>query len=261
MEYIDLIEKVNSIIYSNNIDKAIDFICSNINNEEYKELVYILIDAFQLYGYINKHIEKDFIKNFSYDSFEIKMNSYRGKYLELFNQGQLSLVKAMNKNNKTIISAPTSFGKTSLVIEYFLENLDDINNAIFILPTKSLIEELYIKLLKINKEIGYKYNVTVNILKNNQRTIRILTPEKFLTYYEYNGVNNIDFIIMDEIYKIENDGRNEDNSVVENRALKFRKVLEIISKEDKKIITLSPYTYEKDDSMNLYMKKFRSSRN
>ena len=48
MEYIDLIGEVNSIIYNNSIDKAIDFICSNMNNEEYKELVYILIDAFHL---------------------------------------------------------------------------------------------------------------------------------------------------------------------------------------------------------------------
>lgn len=256
MEYIDLIEEVNNIIYNNDTDRAIDFICSNISNKDCKELVYILIDAFQLYGYIDKEKREDFFKKFSYDSFEIKLNSYRGKYLDLFNQGQLSLVKAMNKKHKTIISAPTSFGKTSLVIEYFLENLESINNAIFILPTKSLIEELYIKLLMINKEIGFKYYVTVNILKSYQNTIRILTPEKFLTYYEYNGVNSIDFIIMDEIYKIENDGRNEDNSVVENRALKFRKVLEIISKEDKKIITLSPYTYQKDESMKLYMQKF-----
>ena len=29
MEYIDLIEEVNNIIYNNNIDEAIDFICSN----------------------------------------------------------------------------------------------------------------------------------------------------------------------------------------------------------------------------------------
>ena len=116
MEYIDLIEEVNNIIYNNSIDKAIDFICSNMNNEECKELVYILIDAFQLYGFINGNIKDDFINKFLYDSFEIKMNTYRGKYLELFNQGQLSLIKEMNKNNKTVISAPTSFGKTSLVI-------------------------------------------------------------------------------------------------------------------------------------------------
>ena len=122
MEYIDLIEEVNSIIYNNSIDKAIDFICSNMNNEEYKELVYILIDAFQLYGFISDNIKADFTNNFFYDSFKIKMNTYRGKYLKLFNQGQLSLIKEMNKNNKTIISAPTSFGKTSCFISASLSS-------------------------------------------------------------------------------------------------------------------------------------------
>ena len=72
MEYIDLIEEVNNIIYNNSIEEAIDFICSNMNNEEYKELVYILIDAFQLYGFISENIKADFTNNFLYDSFEIK---------------------------------------------------------------------------------------------------------------------------------------------------------------------------------------------
>ena len=103
MEYIDFIEEVNDIIYHNDIDRAINFICLNINNKENKELVYILIDAFQLYGYINKENKDEFLKKFSYTSFEIKLNSYRGKYLDLFNQGQLSLIKAMSKNYKTII--------------------------------------------------------------------------------------------------------------------------------------------------------------
>lgn len=90
-----------------------------------------------------------------------------------------------------------------------INNVLNLNNIIFILPTKSLIEELYIKLLNINKRIDYheKYNITLNILKHVGKTIRILTPEKFLNYYEYNNLNNIDLIVMDEVYKIENDGR------------------------------------------------------
>ena len=185
MEYIDLIEEINNIIYNNDVDRAIDFICSNINNKENEQLVYILIDAFQLYGYIDKERKEDFLKKFSYDSFEIKLNSYKGKYLELLNQGQLSLVRTMTKNYKTIISAPTSFGKTSLVIEYFLENLENINNAIFILPTKSLIEELYIKLLMINKQIGFKYYVTVNILKSYIMSIMELITLTLLLWMKF----------------------------------------------------------------------------
>ncbi|MFR5684963.1 MAG: hypothetical protein ACLUD1_13170, partial [Clostridia bacterium] len=86
--------------------------------------------------------------------------------------------------------------------------------------------------------------------------IRILTPEKFLNYYEYNGLYNVDFIVMDEVYKIESNGRHIDGSVVDNRSYKFRKVLELISNTNIKVVALSPYTYEKEDSMKEYMSKY-----
>ena len=147
----------------------------------------------------------------------------------------MSLINAISENEKVLVSAPTSFGKTTIILEYIINNVSNLNNIIFILPTKSLIEELYIKLLNINKRINYqeKYNITLNILKHVGKTIRILTPEKFLNYYEYNNLNNIDLIVMDEVYKIENDGRLIDGSVVDNRSYKFRKVLELISNTDR----------------------------
>lgn len=256
MEYINILERVNKIIIDNNIEKAIELICELIDKEEYKNLIYILIDAFQLYGFASNEKNYEFKDKFLYDSFEIKLNTYKGQYLKYLNSGQLSLINDIYKTPKSIISAPTSFGKTSLVIEYIIQNLKDLNNIIFILPTKSLIEELYIKLLELNKQINYKYLITVNILKSFTNTIRILTPEKFLTYFEYNNVDNVDLIIMDEVYKIENDGKNDDDTVVDNRAMKFRKVLELISSENKKIITLSPFTYKKEISMQEYMNKY-----
>lgn len=256
MEYIHVLERVNKIISENNIEEAIELICELIDKEEYKSLVYILIDAFQLYGFASDENIHGFKNNFLYDSFEIKLNTYKGQYLKYLNSGQLSLINDIYKSPKSIISAPTSFGKTSLVIEYITQNLENLNYIIFILPTKSLIEELYIKLLELNKKINYKYLITVNILKSHTNTIRILTPEKFLTYFEYNKVDNVDLIIMDEIYKIENDGKNDDDTVIDNRAMKFRKVLELISNENKKIITLSPFTYKKEISMQEYMNKY-----
>ena len=173
------------------------------------------------------------------------------KYL---NNGQLSLIDIIEEENKVIISAPTSFGKTSLLIEYILKENMSLNNIIFIVPTNSLIEELYIKFLNINKDILNKYNVTINNTFFRGRTIRILTPEKFLAFYEYNGINDLDLIVMDETYKIEDD--KEDKDVIDNRALKFRKVLEIIGKSNRKVIFLSPYTYEKEESMKKYMNKY-----
>ncbi|MBQ2835788.1 MAG: DEAD/DEAH box helicase [Clostridia bacterium] len=256
MEYIDILEKVNKVIVEDDVEKAIELICELIDEPKYGNLMYILIDAFQLYGFASDDRIKEFKDKFMYESFEIKLSTYKGQYLKYLNSGQLSLINDIKKWQKSIISAPTSFGKTSLVIEYIIQNLQHLDNIIFILPTKSLIEELYIKLLQLNKKIEYKYLITVNILKSQRNTIRILTPEKFLTYFEYSNVDNVDLIIMDEVYKIENDGKNDDDTVIDNRAMKFRKVLEIISKENKKIITLSPFTYKKEISMQEYMNKY-----
>lgn len=256
MNRLSFLNLVNKIIINDNREKAIEIICKYIKNEDFKDIVSILIDAFQLYGYIEEIHNYD--NMFLYDSFDIKLHSYDGNLIKHLNNGQLSLIKAISENEKLLISAPTSFGKTTLVLEYLVNNISDLNNIIFILPTKSLIEELYTKLLKINKEIDFfeRYNITLNILKKSGKTIRILTPEKFLNYYEYNGLYNVDFIVMDEVYKIENDGRNIEGSVVDNRSYKFRKVLELISNTNIKVVALSPYTYEKEVSMKEYMSKY-----
>ena len=256
MDRLSFFNLANEIIINDNREKAIEIICKYIKNEDFKDIISILIDAFQLYGYIEEIHNYD--NMFLYDSFDIKLHSYDGKLIRHLNNGQLSLIKAISENEKLLISAPTSFGKTTLILEYLVNNVSNLNSIIFILPTNSLIEELYIKLLKINKEIDFfeKYNITLNILRKSGKTIRILTPEKFLNYYEYNGLYNVDFIVMDEVYKIENDGRQLDGSVVDNRSYKFRKVLELISNTNIKVVALSPYTYEKEDSMKEYMSKY-----
>ena len=253
MERLEFLDLANDIILEDNKERAIEIICKYIKEEEFRDIISILIDAFQLYGYIEDI--NDYENIFLYDAFDIKLHTYDGKIIKHLNNGQLSLINAISENEKVLFSAPTSFGKTTIILEYIINNVSNLNNIIFILPTKSLIEELYIKLLNINKRINYqeKYNITLNILKHVGKTIRILTPEKFLNYYEYNNLNNIDLIVMDEVYKIENDGRQIDGSVVDNRSYKFRKVLELISNTDRKVVALSPYTYEKEESMKKYM--------
>lgn len=259
MNRIDILEKINRCVLSDDKQGAVNILCDILADKEYKnkyeDIIYIIIDSFQLYGFI-KYIDNiDINDQIDDESVCIRSDSYKGKYLEYLNNEQLSITTEFKENKKTFLSAPTSFGKTSLVIEYILQNNRELNNIIFIIPTKSLIEELYLKLLKLNKVNNLGYYITINILRNSNRCIRILTPEKFITYYEYNSLSNINVLVMDETYKIENDGENEGN-VVENRALKFRKVLDIVIKENEKTILLSPYTYEKEESMIKFIKEY-----
>lgn len=254
----EILREINEYTLKNDEQGAINLLCrlmESENKDEYMDLIYILIDSFQLYGYTKSIDIDDFKEKFDSCSFDYKLGSYQGKYMKYLNNGQLSIIDIIEEENKVIISAPTSFGKTSLLIEYILKENLSLDNIIFIVPTNSLIEELYIKFLNINKDLLSKYNVTINTTSFRGRTIRILTPEKFLSFYEYNGISNQDLIVMDETYKIEDD-KKEDENVIDNRALKFRKVLEIIGKSNKKVILLSPYTYKKEESMKKYMDKY-----
>lgn len=254
----EILRKINEYTLKNDEQNAINLLCDLLESEDknkYMDLIYILIDSFQLYGYAKSVDMRDFKEKFESCSFDYKLESYQGKYMQYLNNGQLSLIDVIEEENKVIISAPTSFGKTSLLIEYILKENLLLNNIIFIVPTNSLIEELYIKFLSLNRDLLNKYNITINNTFFRGRTIKILTPEKFLSFYEYNGINNQDLIVMDETYKIEDD-KKEDKNVIDNRALKFRKVLEIIGKSNIKVILLSPYTYKKEESMKKYMDKY-----
>lgn len=253
----EVLREINRVVLENKAEEAIELLCLLLekNDNELKDLIYILIDNFQLYGYIKPIEIENFKSSFTYNAFQYTLMSYKGEHIKHLNYGQVSLLDTIEEEQKLIISAPTSFGKTSLLIEYIVKNNFILNNIIFIVPTNSLIEELYIKLLKINKELPFKYKITININKPSIRNIRILTPERFLSYYEYYGIASEDLIIMDEAYKIESN--NNDMEVIDNRALKFRKVIELLGKSNRKVIMLSPYTYEKDESMLKYMKKYK----
>ena len=254
----EILREINRIVLENKEDEAIKLVCMLLenNDSDLKDLIYILIDNFQLYGYIKPEKINDFKSLLTYDALQYTLMSYKGEYIKHLNYGQVSLLDIIAEEQKLIISAPTSFGKTSLLIEYIVKNHFYLDNIIFIVPTNSLIEELYIKLLKINKTLFIKYNITINVNKPSSRNIRILTPERFLSFYEYYGIDKEDLVVMDEAYKIESNNK-DDMEVIDNRALKFRKVIEILGKKDTKVIMLSPYTYDKDESMHRYMDKYK----
>lgn len=272
----ELLKKINSYRANNDIGSAIKLLCELIemNNSNNADLINVLIETFQLYGYISNEKTKKFGGMFPSNSNSIRFNSYGGLYLKHLNYGQLSLLEKISNVKKIFISAPTSFGKTSIVLEYIYRNNMSLNNIIFIAPTHSLIEEIYIKFLKINKNISHKYNITVGTKKYNGRTVRILTPERFLTYYETMKINNIDLIIMDEAHKIDTNNTERedvdlinflpsnianDEDVSNNREVKFRKVLQLLGECNKKVVLLSPYTFRKDLSMEKYFEIYNVS--
>lgn len=101
-----------------------------------------------------------------------------------------------NTDSNIILSAPTSFGKSLLIQEVVASG--KYKNIIIIQPTLALLSETRLKLTKYRDT----YNI---ILRTTQRpsedkgNLFLLTAERFL---EYEDMPKIDFLILDEFYKI-----------------------------------------------------------
>ena len=59
----------------------------------------------------------------------------------ILNRYQIEILNILNENN-LFLSAPTSFGKTFLMLEFIKRNIEKLNNIIFIIPTLALMNEL-----------------------------------------------------------------------------------------------------------------------
>lgn len=251
----DLLCEINDASMENNSQRIIDrlnYLFSNDSYKEYIDLVFAAISIFQLYGFLAYLDDEE--KEIFLNTDIWRASSYKGIVLDYYNRGQLSVIKELNSSDKLMLSAPTSFGKTSLILEYILENKKRLNSIIFILPTNSLIEELYIKLLDYNKKNDLNYMVTNQPGKLKGRNIFLLTPERFLMMYqiERHELFHADLVVMDEMYKIRT-GEKSTGDFLNDRSLRFRKVADLAAKCENKVFYLSPFTYNDTESMCMFM--------
>ena len=140
-----------------------------------------------------------------YTDEDSKLHQYQMDILNLFNK---------EKQNRFFLSASTSFGKTHLVYEVIKKM--QYKNIVLIFPSIALLSENLskIKERKITFPINYKIH-TLSDIDNDygDNNIFIFTPERFLSFLDKNHSEPIlDFIFVDEVYKIDN------NYIIDNEA-------------------------------------------
>lgn len=258
MNKIELLNAINNYSFDGKDEEIINLLNDLLDSGDYKaylNLVFNAISITQMYGflaYLTDDEQKIFLQ---WD--KLRSDSYGGKKIRFYNSGQLSLLFDLEQHNKVFLSAPTSFGKTSLILEYIISNFEKLNNVLLIVPTNSLLEELFAKIIEINKfyKLGYSIS-TQPYFQSGVKNFLIITPERFLLLYEEIDINSFDLIVMDETYKIV-DSKNECISdFIDSRAVRFRKVADIIGKTSKKLFLLSPFTYLLTQSMQKYLTKY-----
>lgn len=254
---INFLKSLNDYAFTGNpteIIEILNILIDSSDYEEYLDLIFVSISSTQLYGFLSYFSLETQMSFFESDYF--RSNSYRGKNIDFYNSGQLSFLYEIEKYNKIFFSAPTSFGKTSIVIEYILNHYLKINNILFIVPTNSLLEELYTKFNNFNFNLKMNYNVSTQTNVREGRNLLIVTPERFLLIAEKQSIDMFDLLIMDETYKIVDSHNERVSDFINSRAYRFRKVADILGRSKSKVVFLSPFTYYLTESMKKFLEKF-----
>ena len=160
---------------------------------------------------------------------------------------QIELLNAIKENNALIVSAPTSFGKTFCIFEYIARKFP--KNVVLIVPTLALVDEYLKKIIskykfifgKYKKYINFDFDTKVNFEDYN---LFVLTHDKVVENFNYKLIQKIDFLVIDEVYKLQKDDNN-DRVLILNLAYYY------LSKISKKYVLLAPFILDIEDREKL----------
>lgn len=127
------------------------------------------------------------------------------------NRFQKQVYDASRDASAISISAPTSAGKSFVLYQLLIEELKEgPKNIVYIVPTRALISQVEEDLssLLVDNDLQ-NVNLSTVPLRNesvNQTNLFVFTQER-LHWYMQQGVDKIDFLLVDEAHKIDNSNR------------------------------------------------------
>ncbi len=155
----------------------------------------------------------------------IRENQIGEKDTEVLFDSQMVLLEGLNNNQYYSFSAPTSMGKTFVILNYIREELKrgSTENFAIIVPTRALLNEIANKIIiRFSEYLGvgrHKIITTTASIQNNENFIAVLTPERL--YYSLLKLPNIKFhqLFIDEAHKI---------SEKDKRSIVYYKILDMV---------------------------------
>ena len=213
-------------------DKRKDLLMAIDQGEKVSDLA---LGMYDLTPYFNEDISKSLAEKIMYINNEFRQVKHILDKKIYFAPQQEDALNNLEKYNKCILSAPTSFGKTLIVKEYIYKTKPE--NIIYIVPTNALAYELENSFKSNQVFSDYRiFDRTKSSIDTNEKNSKLLfigTQEKYLEIR--NSVEDkIDLFVIDEAYKLEETTKNQ-------RAYKLSETfLDSIINLSKKVFLLSP---------------------
>lgn len=254
---IDIIKSYYLAEEQNNLSDMIKSVCSYFDFMKSQELSSGDIDFLQdlsnsigVPQYV-KLLERDYSANYPAQR-EISLSTLAsyyneanltlsGQILHRYQKNVLDMFVA-GQNNRFILSAPTSFGKTFIVYEIIKKIR--YKNVVLIFPTISLLSENFEKLISglSNTFNDYKIHTLSEDDEVADKNIWIFTPERFLSFSDKHESQQFDFVFIDEIYKIDNEFIIDKETTGENeRDVAYRVALSYACKKSNDMLLAGPY--------------------
>lgn len=195
------------------------------------------------------YFEKESIEDSIFDYFDLNMLSkstkikknlynavFKSKYDEniILHPQQVECLSLLDNNDNLLISAPTSFGKTYVALEYIVRKKP--KNVVFVVPTLALMHEIFIKC--VNKFIK-EYTIIKNSYETmGEKNIIILVPER-VNLELLSKIEEVDLMVFDEIYKLNRQVDKTNN--IDKRLIQMNKGYFNLVERSKKILLLGPF--------------------
>lgn len=189
---------------------------------------------------VNEEISMQTFSNYLQESSlivgnKVMLHRYQKEVLEMFKKGQ---------RNRYFLSAATSFGKTFLIYEV-VRKMGYLNVA-FIFPTISLLSENLFKIYTKNEYAWIKELYAIHTLSDVETlgnyNLFIFTPERFLSFLDKNKNINLDFVFVDEVYKLDNGFIIDETPQENERDVAYRIALfELLKNDNTDALLVGPY--------------------
>lgn len=156
---------------------------------------------------------------------------------------QIQILNQIKENDALIVSAPTSFGKTFCIFEYIARYLPQ--NIVLIVPTLALVDEYVKRVIKRYQTFFSRYKIHTHIDEDgsydfDQNNIFIITHDRVVQENAYAMIDKIDFLVIDEVYKLETDPQND-------RVLVLNMAYYHLAQKAQKYVLLAPFIKSVED--------------